>query len=207
MAAGQIVFDLSADDGEESLPDEGGATMSLEAKSLSLELKAGGSGQFTAVFATLNVVDLDGDVTLPGAFSDGAGVLIGAWNHANGSLPVGKGVIREHGNTVRVEGAFFLDTPHGEAAYRTIRNLGTLTEWSYVFRVIDHSFGEWPVAAGQNHRVRFLKALDVVSVDPVARGAGVGTRTERIKSAAAVDLEREVLRFWRTLARQNGAAA
>ena len=38
-----------------------------------IELKADSdqTGQFSAVFSTLNAVDHDGDVTLPGAFKDG----------------------------------------------------------------------------------------------------------------------------------------
>ncbi|MDA1147795.1 MAG: HK97 family phage prohead protease, partial [Chloroflexi bacterium] len=115
-------------------------------------------------------------------------------------------VLREDGRLVRIEGSFFLDTPHGDAAFRTVRNLGKLAEWSYVFRVLDHSFGTWPVGAGRNQPVRFLKALDVISVEPVARGAGIGTRTERIKAAHGIDVERESLRFYRTIARQYGAA-
>ena len=159
--------------------------MEHETKALTFELKASERGKFSAIFATLNVIDLHGDVTLPGAFTDGAEVLIGGWDHAPAGLPVGKGAIREDGNLVRVEGGFFLDTPHGEAAYRTVKAAGSVVQWSYVFRVLDASFGEWPESPGQSRDVRFLKALDVWSVDPVGRGAGIGTRTTRVKGAAS----------------------
>ena len=53
--------------------------------------------------------------------------------------------------------------------------------------------------------VRFLNRVDVMSLDHVARGAGIGTRTERIKRIAlGVDLRREWSRYRRTLARLNG---
>jgi len=45
-------------------------------------------GSFKAVFATLNVKDLDGDVTLPSAFTDGEAVRIAAaWSLANIGQP------------------------------------------------------------------------------------------------------------------------
>src|SRR5512136_179778 len=61
-----------------------------------IEIKADGQpGEFRAVFATFNVIDKDGDVTLPGAFKDGAAVRISYWGHRWQDLPVGKGVIHQ----------------------------------------------------------------------------------------------------------------
>lgn len=152
--------------------------MTLERKSLPFSLKADSeSGEFRAVFATFDVVDHDGDVTRPGAFKDGAEVIIGSWGHKTYELPVGKGVIRASDREASVEGQFFLDTQPGKDTYQTVKNLGDLGEWSYVFTVSKSSHGEH---AGRD--VRFLEAVDVFSVDPVLAGAGIDTRTTAIKS-------------------------
>lgn len=149
----------------------------FERKALRIELKADQPGAFSAVFATLNVIDHDGDVTVPGAFKDGAEVIIGSWGHKTSDLPVGKGIIRTSPTEATVDGEFFLDTGPGKDTYQTVKNLGALGEWSYVFSVTKQSFGE------QGGRpVRFLEGLQVYSVDPVLAGAGIDTRTTAIKS-------------------------
>ena len=151
--------------------------MSFERKALPFSLKTDSdSGEFTAVFATFDVVDHDGDVTRPGAFEDGAEVIIGSWGHKLHELPVGKGVIRQTDREALVEGRFFLDTQPGRDTYQTVKNLGPLGQWSYVFRVEKSSYGEYD---GKN--VRFLEAISVYSVDPVLAGAGIDTRTTAIK--------------------------
>lgn len=150
-----------------------------ERKGLTLELKAA-EGQFRAVFATLNVIDKDGDVTLPGAFKDGQEVRIAQWGHNWAALPVGKGVIGADAEKAWVEGSFFMDTTLGMDTYRTVKNLGGLQEWSYGFQVDKASNG---VHGGRN--VRFLEAMTVFEVSPVMIGAGVGTHTEAIKSMTA----------------------
>lgn len=146
-------------------------------KSLPFELKSGNTGEFRAVFATFNVVDHDGDVTRPGAFKTGAEVIIGSWGHKTSELPVGKGVIVADAVEAAVEGSFFLDTQPGKDTYQTVRNLGSLGEWSYVFSVQKSSFGQH-----DGRDVRFLEDLAVYSVDPVLAGAGIDTRTTDIKS-------------------------
>lgn len=159
--------------------------MTYETKRLrDVELKQDGDeGRIEAVFATLDVVDHDGDVTLPGAFAQGAEVVVGAYQHATasqGRLPVGKGAIRVRGNEAMLTGRLFLDTTLGAETFTTLKALGDLAEWSYVYQVIDSE----PGAVG-GRPVRFLKRLDVWSVDPVLRGAGIGTRTTVVKSNAA----------------------
>ena len=136
------------------------------------------TGEFRAEFATLNVIDHDGDVTVPGAFQDGQETLIEAWNHNYGQLPVGKGVIHEDEDKAIVEGRFFLDTQGGLEHYKTVKALGSLQEWSYTFDIEEWSEGEFD---GQD--VRFLRRLDVWGVAPVQRGAGIDTRTTDIKAA------------------------
>jgi hypothetical protein len=149
----------------------------LNRKTLTLDLKADSEGEFSAVFATFDVVDHDGDVTRRGAFTEGAEVIIGAFGHDTTSLPVGKGVIRQTNEAALVYGKFFLDTPHGQQTYQTVKNLGALQEWSYTYSPTKRSFGEF-----NGQQVRFLEEVKVYSVDPVLAGAGIGTRTTGIKS-------------------------
>jgi hypothetical protein len=135
-------------------------------------------GEFSAVFSTLNVIDLHGDVTMPGAFANGQPVIIEPWNHGWDGPPVGKGVIRADEREAKVEGKFFLDTAGGLDHYRTVKNLGELAEWSYTFDVLKASTGTF-----DGRDVQFLHKLDVVGVGPVTRGAGIDTRTVGIKQA------------------------
>lgn len=143
------------------------------------EFKANDQGQVTAVFSRLNVVDHDGDVTLPGAFTSGAKVRISAYNHASwdGALPVGKGVIHEQGDVALLEGQFFMGTTHGKDTFETVKQLGDLGEWSYGYDVKESEQG-----THEGMPVRFLKALDVHEVSPVLLGAGIGTHTVAAKN-------------------------
>lgn len=164
--------------------------MDPETKTLTLELNAddgAAAGSFRATFATLNVVDHHGDVTVPGAFKSGAAVLVGAYQHDIFSLPVGKGVIRADENRAWVEGAFNLATTGGRDTYETVKDAGALLEWSYVFIPTETETGEFvEEEGGEPKRVRYLKQIDVWSVDPVLKGAGIGTGTEQIKSARPI---------------------
>lgn len=152
--------------------------MELERKRLPFTLKADGNeGEFRAVFATFDVVDHDGDITRPGAFKDGSEVIIGSWGHKTHELPVGKGRIVTDQKEAAVEGSFFLDTQPGRDTYQTVKNLGPLGEWSYVF-----SIKRWEIERSEGSYHRVLHELDVYSVDPVLAGAGIDTRTTAIKS-------------------------
>lgn len=132
-------------------------------------------GQFEAIFATLDVIDLDGDVTVEGAFKK-QNVVIEPWNHGQ-TLPAGKGQIYVDGKKAKVKGEFFMDTTVGRENYLALKALGSDAEWSYTFRILKAGPGE---INGQS--VRFLQELDVAGVSPVTRGAGIGTRTDSIKS-------------------------
>lgn len=151
--------------------------MELDRKAVAIaDFKADDAGAFRATFATLNVIDRDGDVTVPGAFKDGQAVRIAQWGH-NWAVPViGKGVIHADDRKAWVEGQFFLETIAGKETYLTVKALGGLQEWSYGFYVEKYSFGKF-----QNEQVRFLEGLDTVEVSPVMIGAGVDTRTDSIK--------------------------
>lgn len=152
----------------------------MEHKSLALALKADTPGSFRAVFSTLNVIDKDGDVTLPGAFESGAPVNVAAWGHNWGDLPSGDGHIKESGEEAIIDGAFYLGTPQGDATYETLKQRferGSVTqEWSYGFQVVESDFGTF-----EGQEVRFLKRLKVFEVSPVMVGAGENTRTLGVK--------------------------
>lgn len=136
-------------------------------------------GAFAAVFATLNVVDHDGDVIPNGAIEDGAKVRISAYNHSSwgGALPVGKGTIHEVDNELHVEGEFFQNTTVGRDTYETVKGLDDLTEWSFGFDVLESER-----ATMDGEQVNKLTKLKVFEVSPVLLGAGVGTRTLEVKA-------------------------
>lgn len=151
----------------------------MDTKSLRLEVKDAATGTVEAVIATYNVVDSDGDVTPPGAFEDGAQVLISAYGHQSwsGALPVGKGVLHSGDAEALFQGQFFMDTAGGSDTFRVVKELGELGQWSYGYDAVKYSYGEQ-----DGQRVRFLEQLKVHEVSPVLLGAGVGTRTVSAKS-------------------------
>lgn len=152
-----------------------------------VEIKDAERGEVEAVFATLDVVDHDKDVTLKGAFEDGAPVRISAWGHGvwpqkGDKLPVGRGQIRELKTEAVLEGRFFMDTVDGHDTFVVVKEMSQLDgpgqEWSYGFDILDAAPGQH---AGQ--KVRFLKKLKVHEVSPVLLGAGIDTRTVAVKGA------------------------
>jgi len=146
-------------------------------RSTGLEFKQeGDQGLVTAVFATLNVIDEDGDVTIPGAFGEQS-VKLAAWGHGWDKLPVGRGAIREEGDKAIFDGQFFLDTESGREHFTTIKHLAELQEWSYGFKILERAEGEH-----EGRPVRFLKRMKVWEVSPVMVGAGVDTMTVDIKA-------------------------
>lgn len=142
------------------------------------EVKLDESGAITLAFAQLNVIDHDGDVTLPGAFP-AKDVALSAYGHTSwsGALPVGKGSIAEQGEWAVFSGQFLMDTDHGRNAYLTVKAMAELQEYSYGYEAVDYSYG-----TKDGRSVRFLKSLDVWEVSPVLVGAGLGTHTRSIKS-------------------------
>ncbi len=147
-----------------------------------IELKEGDNdlpGSFKAVFSTFDVIDLDGDVTLPGAFTDGQKVRIAYWGHRWHDLPVGRGVVHADHEKAWVDGQFFLDTEAGMETYKTVKNLAELQEWSYGFDILESQPGKM---GGED--VRFLTKLNVHEVSPVLLGAGIGTQTVAIKGTS-----------------------
>lgn len=157
---------------------------------LAFEFKAEKEGSFRATFARFNVIDRDGDVTLPDAFTRGQEVRIAQWGHNWGAPAVGKGAIDFDAERAWVDGQFFLDTTAGKDTYLAVKNLGGLQEWSYGFAILERSFGEF---GDPPQQVQFLRRLDVFEVSPVMLGAGIGTGTDAIKGATLADESEAVL--------------
>lgn len=154
-----------------------------QTKALSrVEIKDADRGEVAAVFSTLNVVDSDGDVTVKGAFDDGAACVISAYGHQSwkGKLPVGKGRIRETSTEGVFEGKFFLDTIDGADTFKVVKQLveddGPGQEWSYGLVDMVTERGEF-----EGQKVRFIKSVRIPEVSPVLLGAGVNTRTLEAK--------------------------
>lgn len=151
-------------------------------KSTTLELvKDDGAkeGAVRALFATMNVIDHDNDVTLPGAFTNGEVVRIASYGHKLHELPVGDGVIFADDERAIMNGEFYLETTAGKDTYLTVKRQSEkgLQEWSYEYDILDAEPG---TLNGQP--VQFLKSLKVHGVTPVYLGAGIGTETLDIKS-------------------------
>lgn len=135
-------------------------------------------GLVTARFATLNVVDFDGDVTRPGAFGTQSAPIVPAHDHR--SIPLGKASIYEKDNEALADMQFNLDIQAGRDWYKAIKfdfeKGEPLQEYSYAFDILKRDTGEF-----QNQQVQFLDELDVVEISPVLRGAGIGTETQTVK--------------------------
>jgi len=147
----------------------------------SLAFKADTPGALSVEFASLNTLDHDGDITLPGAFGIQE-VRIQSHGHDMRSWTIGKGTIKETQDKAIMDGLLNLEMTDGQNAHASLKfdlEHGTpLQEWSYIFEIRDADFGE-----RDGQQVRFLKSLKVYSVDPVFLGAGIGTRTTSVKSA------------------------
>lgn len=153
------------------------------------EIKSAARGEVVAVFSTFNTIDSDGDVTLPGAFTDGAQIPISAYGHKSweGMLPVGRAEIRSTRTEAQLHGRFFLDTASGKDTFTTVKELAELGQWSYGYDAVKYSYGDF-----NGKQVRFLEQLAVHEVSPVLVGAGTGTRTVSAKQAGGGDPAEQV---------------
>jgi hypothetical protein len=170
-------------------------TEGLQRKALTdLEWKADKAGAFRAVVATYNTVDRDGDVSIPGALDTSKSVIVSPWNHssvddARADAPIGAATITTVGDKAIADGHFYVNTELGRKAYEITKSLfdDGLGEWSYAFRIPpdgastdSKDLAEWPGAR------RILKRVQPFEVSLVFAGAGIGTQTLSVKSAAEV---------------------
>lgn len=165
------------------------AMLDIERKSFRSEFKAGkDEGSFTCQFATFDVVDHDGDVTLKGAFPEGKEILVSAYQHGSwmGALPVGRAIVHEQTGEAIAEGQFNLQMASGRETYESVKFSGDLQEYSYGFRVLEAGSEAELDAYAQDHDgarpTRIIKKVDIFEVSPVLKGAGIGTATLDIKS-------------------------
>lgn len=140
------------------------------------EIKNADKGEVSAVFATFNAIDSDDDVTLPGAFEDGAERPISAYGHMSwqGALPVGVAKMRQTDTEAILDGHFFMDIPTARDTFLTVKRLHEkgLGQWSYGYDPVEWHVGEW-----NGRKARILVKQEVHEFSPVLQGAGVGTRT------------------------------
>lgn len=139
-------------------------------------------GHITAVIATLNVKDHDGDVILKGAFGkqDVPIVPTHDWN----SVPLGRATITESGDEAVAKMRFNLDIEDGRKWHSAIKfdfDAGEpKQEYSFGYEIKNSDKGEH-----KGERVQFLKELKVIEVSPVLLGAGIDTRTLDVKKKKA----------------------
>lgn len=144
------------------------------------QIKDADQGQISAVIATFDVADHDGDVVMREAFTEGETVRLSAYNHASwgpGELPVGKGAIRTTETEAIFDGEFFLGTAAGRDTFEVVKEMGGLQEYSWGFDVITADMGEL-----NGESVQYLRDVKVHEVSPVLLGASIGTRTLAVKS-------------------------
>ena len=152
----------------------------LKRKNLEVSFKEDGpEGSITATFATLNVVDHDGDIIRKGA-GDKKQVNLGLYNHVFASpTPAGVGDTYEKGNKLKMDGEYFLDLWAGEQTFRYLKHMKDRkrpVEWSFAYHVTE---GGWIKRDGK--KIYEIKAMDIISVDPVGRGAGINIQTDSVK--------------------------
>ena len=159
----------------------------MERKALT-EVKVNDEGDFEAVFATMDVVDLHSDVMVSGSIGKQT-VAIGGYNHGSTwdtHLPAGKGQTEERNGKAYVTGRFFLNTDQGRNMHATLKEMGKDQQWSFNLRDIK---ADWA-----DDGVRRIKKVKVDEVSPVLVGAGIRTRTTRIKSNSGNDLGLDIVK-------------
>jgi hypothetical protein len=153
-------------------------------------------GIVQAVFSTLNVIDKDGDITLPGFIGKQTVVMLPAhdWKH----VPIGKGETRESGDLVIAELKMNLEIPAAKdwhsALLFDLANAPSLQEYSYGFTILDGGASEGGQDASGQKAYRTLRPTPegkagciVHEVSPVLVGAGENTRTLAAKGASFSD--------------------
>lgn len=155
-----------------------------EVKNIDFKFDEDSEGKVSAVFSVFNNLDSDGDIVLPGSIKSGfkSGDVPMVWAH-KWDMPIGKGYIREDGDKATFVGEFFMDTDSGQEAYKLVKNMGDLQQWSFGYRVNDSEFGKHKdMKSNEEVDARFLKDLTVFEVSPVLVGANQDTYTLSIKS-------------------------
>jgi len=151
--------------------------MEIKRACIGIDCKGAGEGAGRAVFITLNAIDSDQDVTLPGAVGSQVAKFVGA--HAWEKPNIGAVKCSEKGSEVLADFQFYLEMASAKEWYFSLRGnyeFGVPQELSYGFDILDSERGTF-----QGKSVRFLKKLRIIEVSPVMKGAGVGTRVLELK--------------------------
>ncbi|MGE4163876.1 MAG: HK97 family phage prohead protease [Vicinamibacterales bacterium] len=146
-----------------------------------LAIKDEAKGEVEAVIATLDVADRDGDIIRRDAITSGAKVKVSKYGHDAmwGAQPVGKGTIEIDGNKAVFKGRLFLDTNDGRDTFTILKEMGADQEWSFGFVIKGTEVPDEDLRKQGVYRI--LTKLEPFEVSPVMIGAGVGTRTTRVK--------------------------
>ena len=156
-----------------------------EQKNAKFHLNNDEAGNVEAVFSVFDMIDSDGDVVVKGAVKSGfpkSDLVPMVWSH-DWKQPVGKGYIIDDGTKAVFKGNFFMDTEAGQEAYKLVKNMGELQQWSFGYEVNDSEQGEFKDKDGNEKNVRYLKSLSVFEVSPVLVGANRETYTLAVKNA------------------------
>jgi hypothetical protein len=169
-------------------------TMDIQTKSFGgFQLKDESTGEVEAIVGNIGVVDLDGDVILPGAIAPGNRVQFSSWEHdlvIQKAAPAGIGTMVEEDGNVVLRGRFFTTTERGREALATVKELGEDGRWSFGFPNRTAKTARLTPELKALGARRALSYIDPMEVSPVFRPAGLMTRTVSIKSA---DLKAESL--------------
>lgn len=149
-----------------------------------LVIKDADKGEVTSVVATLNVIDKDQDVILPGFIGTQEVAILRS--HDWSMWPVGRGTVTDaDGKEAIFTGRFNLDMAEGREGFEALKFQGDLQEWSWGF--MTHRGGA-KQGEFEGQDVWFLGPLEdaspgskVYEVSPVLVGAGEGTRTTDLK--------------------------
>ena len=155
------------------------ALAELETKCPNSECGCDGKGFLKATFATLGVVDKDGDVVHKGAIGK-QDVLISAYQHKSwdGALPVGKGRVYEKGDLAIFEGHFNMELQSGHDHYTALKFAPELAQFSWGFNTTKHDYEK----TDDGWLIMNIRETKIFEVSPVLVGAGVGTGVMEMKS-------------------------
>jgi prohead serine protease len=147
------------------------------------EMNVGEDGKGQVVFATLGVVDKDGDITDKGAFGNQLAHLMPmhVWKDADSPF-LGVASIKESGNEAIADIELNMDLQRAKdwrSSMKFALDRGKTIEWSYGFDVTDSE-----IRTVNGKKVRALKSLIVHEVSPVVIGAGENTRVLSMKAYA-----------------------
>ena len=138
-----------------------------------------GKGYLKAVFATLGVIDKDGDIVHRGSIPSSA-VALSSYQHQSwkGTLPVGKGKVYEDGNKAVFEGHFHLLSENSRDNYEWAKYAPELAEFSWGFNVTRYDFTK----DDDHGLIMNIRNTEIFEVSPVLVGAGVNTGVMEVKA-------------------------